>query len=373
MAGFGIHQAAITMTTMSSTPHNANVSFSRSQRPNRIGWVLTGGLSLASSRLQGHRIHDYLVTEGYDSHIIAENFGAHEKNYSRMFFATARRILRMRCDIVFFQKPGWMMFKMSEILRLRGVRTIAIQCDPFSGDYARYFDATILTSEELKQQLDVPNAYVIDDMLEVPRQIHKTDYAARSEQLRVVWVGQGTGPGGKKFIEPFFQALGQHPLIAGRTELITISRGDWATYQWSLETVYDQLCRCDVAIIPLPEDAWVNAKSTNRLTMLMALGMPTIISPIPSYQRIARADENCMIARRIDEFAAAIEQCRDEAIRTRLGMAGRALAFAHYAPEVIGPAWIKVIQDTQLAARNESSADLRTRVIGGLVGLSALL
>lgn len=361
------------MVNMSSTQHNNHVDPTGLKQPYRIGWILTGGLSLASSRLQGHRIHDHLIATGYDSHIVTENFGAYEKNYSRMFFATARRILRMRCNIVFFQKPGWMMFKMSEMLRLRGVKTIAIQCDPFPGDYGHYFDATIVTSEELKHQLGIPSAHVIDDMLEVPATVYKHDYAAPSDRLRVAWVGQGTGPAGKQFIQPFIQQLAQHPLLVGRTDFITISRGEWATHQWSLETVYDQLCECDVAVIPFPEDNWVNAKSTNRLTMLMALGLPTVISPIPSYQRIARPDENCISARSVDEFAAAIERCRDETLRARLGTAGRALALAHYAPTIIGPAWLEVIHHTLRTTDNWPASNLRTRLISTVVGLTTLL
>ena len=182
----------------------------------KIGWLLTGDFSLASSRLQGFRINEHLTTRGFDSQIVANNFGKYEKGYSIRFFSLARKILRARLDIVFFQKPGWMMFKMSEILRLRGVRTVAIQCDPFPGDYGEYFDKTILTSEELKKQLHLKDADVIDDMIEVPAQVYKQSYTKQSDNLRVVWVGQGTGPGGKKFIEAFLGDLGRNQRLSGK-------------------------------------------------------------------------------------------------------------------------------------------------------------
>jgi len=339
----------------------------------KIGWILTGDYSFASSRLQGYRIHDYLTAQGCDSNIIADSFGQYETGYSPTFFSVLRKILHNHLDVVFFQKPGWMMFKMSEILRLRGIKTIAIQCDPFPGDYGHYFDATVLTTEELKQQLKIPNAYVIDDMLEVPLQVHKETYTAQSERLRVVWVGQGTGSGGRKFIEPFLNQLAQNPKIANNIEFVTISRGTWATHEWSLGTVYKLICDCDMAIIPLPEDNWANAKSANRLTMFMALGMPTIVSPVPSYLRIIQPGENSLLARTPDEFVTAIELYRNEERRKKLGSAGRELAINHFSPETLGPEWVKVIDETWQTPHAKPTSNTTTRLMSRLLQTAARL
>lgn len=339
----------------------------------KVGWVLTGDRSLASSRLQGFKVSDYLVQRGYDSRILVEQFGQYEKKYSAAFFRVAHKTLIQKMDIVFFQKPGWMMFKLSEVLRLRGVKTIAIQCDPFPGDYARFFDATILTTAELRHQLAVPSAYIIDDMLEVPAEIQKQSYVQRAERLRIVWVGQGTGPGGRKYIQPFIESLSRHPRLAGTVEFVTVSRGDWATRQWSLGTVNDDILSCDVAIIPLPEEAWTNAKSANRLAMFMALGMPTIASPIPSYMRILQHEINSLSARTVDEFAEAIVKCKDENVRSKLGLAGKTLTREHFAPEILVPKWIKVIEDVRMAPTARFSANASTRCLSRLIQITTIL
>lgn len=344
------------------------------QTPPRIGWLLTGDFFLASSRLQGYRVHEYLSAHGFDSRILAQGFGAHEKGYSPTFFKLARNILRERLDIVFFQKPGWMMFKMSEILRLRGVKTIAIQCDPFSGDYGRYFDATVLASEELKRQLRVEDAYVIDDMLEVPPQTYKRSYFTQANRLRVVWVGQGTGSGGKHFIMPFLHQLSQDSAIAGAVEFVTISRGDWATHEWTLDTVYDLICGCDVAIIPLPESDWANAKSANKLTMLMALGIPTVVTPIPSYLRIVKHGINSLLARTPGEFAAAIKMYRDKGLRERLGTAGRISVQERFSTHTLGAEWIKLIDRVrQHCPVTPAHPKFSTRAVSRVVQLAARL
>lgn len=339
----------------------------------KVGWVLTGNRSLASSRLQGFRIHEYLVECSVDSRVLATDFEQYEKRPSVVHFRLLRTIVKEAVDIVFFQKPGWMSFKMSEILRLSGVRTVAIQCDPFPGEYDRYFDLTIVASVGLQEKLSVRNARVIDDMIESPEEVYKRTYKQIGERVRVVWVGQGTGPGGKRFVKPFLEQLSEVTEIRGRVEFITISRGAWATIQWSLDTVFEQICQYDVAIIPLPEDDSASAKSSNRLTMFMALGMPTIISPIESYLGIGRDGENCLIARNAAEFARAISELRSEQVRERIGTAARQLATQYYSVEMIGRQWAEVIQDLGEPVSSDKlrSSDLKTRLTATVVrGLS---
>lgn len=309
----------------------------------RIGWILAGDYSLASSRLQGYRIHEYFVKSGIDSRIIATGFMHHDTRYSLELLFVLCRLILTRCGIVFFQKPGWMSFKLSEILRRLNVKTVAIQCDPFMGPYDKYFDELIVTAERLGKAIEQPHAIVIDDMIEVPPQFYKRSYRQTSEKLKLVWVGQGTGPGGKKFIIPFLHKLMGTQGLRLIVDVVTISRGEWATYQWSLKTVYSQICECDVAIIPLPSSEGCQVKSSNRLTMFMALGMPTIASPIESYLRIANNGHNCFISSSIDAFAEAIIACRSETIRKKMGTNAKQYARKHYSPDVVGKKWIELV------------------------------
>jgi hypothetical protein len=339
----------------------------------KIGWVLTGDYTLASSRLQGYRVHEYLLARGLDSHIVYTRFGALEKGYSKAFFLLLARLLKERHTVVFFQKPGWMMFKLSEALRQHGVRTVAIQCDPFPGPYAEYFDLSVVSSESLAEILAIPGAVVIDDMLEVPLGLHKTNYKQASGRLRLAWVGQGTGPGGKAFILPFIERLQALPTLNGRVEVVTISRGDWATRQWSLATVYEDILACDAAIIPMPENDWASAKSSNRLTQFMALGMPTIVSPVDSYLHIARQGDNCLIANSMDGFAEAIKACQSEATRKMIGEAARRYSWDHYSSRIIGPLWLREIERLQTDRHSmRPSGKLHTRLIGYLAKLAGI-
>lgn len=335
----------------------------------RIGWVLSGDCQLASSRLQGYRIHDYLLDQGLASEIAAVNTGQMKNAYSLEFFRLLARLLHARYHAVVFQKPEWMMFKLSEMLRVNGVRTAAIQCDPFPGDYAAYFDRVAVTSHRLRLALGLTDARIIDDMLEVPRTLYKQDYAAAGDRLRLVWVGQGM----VGYTREFFARLVEHPRLAGRLEIITIGRGDWVTRPWSMDSVYRDILDGDVAVIPLPESEWASTKSTNRLTQFMALGMPTVASPIDSYLRIHQHGAPFQLARDLDEFAQAIDALGAEARRRELGRAARDYAWSHYAPEAIGPLWRAEME--QLCALPPGKRDIKphTQIMGRLMGAWRML
>ena len=105
--------------------------------------------------------------------------------------------------------------------------------------------------------------------------------------------------------------------------------------------------------------------------MLLALGMPTIISPIPSYMRIAQPGRNCLLARNTDEYAQAIETYLDEHLRERIGKAGRLTVLEQYSPEVLGLEWVKVIERTCQAPRAELVSGRLTRLMSRIVQFSA--
>lgn len=333
----------------------------------RVGWILAGDLDLASSRIQGYRVKEYLSRCNHECHIVAINASKISKGYSKSFFDILLGTLRGGYQAIVFQKPDWMMFKLSELLRLNGVRTVAVQCDPFPGDYERYFDLVIVTTDKLRDTLKLPQARVIDDMLEVPTSFYKRDYNATSQRLRLVWIGQGM----PTFTQDFFRQLLSHPLVADTIEVVTIGRGDWVTLQWSLDTVYNDILSCDIAVIPLPETEWASSKSTNRLTQFMALGMPTIVSPIDSYKRIYANGSTFALANSIQEFANAIVNLKDSRRRMMLGEAAREFAWKNYSPEVIGPTWENEILNLLEMPNETERVRLHTRLMGSICGALA--
>ena len=331
-------------------------------RKPRIGWIISGDKTVASSRLQGFNIHEYLVSQGVNSEIICADFNNTWRNYSFSFLRLARRILEARYDAVFFQSPNWMMYKLSELVRTRGAKTVAIRCDPLYGPYDSHFDLTIVPTESLAKMLELDIYRVIDDMIEVPQDTYKKNYELLGERLKVVWVGHGSY---KAFIQDFTAQLAEIESLQGRMEFVIISKGDWATYPWALDTVYENIIDCDVAIIPVPQGERYQAKSTNRLTMLMALGMPTIASPIGPYSAIGRDGETCLFADSIQSFGGALTQLGSRTLRERVGVSARKYATESHGRNVIGAAWLEMLKT--LGTTNGRPIALKAKLLGQLL------
>lgn len=332
-----------------------------------VGWVISGDQSIASSRLQGFNIHKYYLEYGLSSDLITSDFNQRYSDYTIDLVRLARHILKAGYEVVYFERPNWMMYKLSQWCRLNGIRTVAIRCDEIPGEYDRYFEATIVPTVRLRDLLGIRKAYVIEDMIEVPAGVFKDDYSKTGEHLKVVWVGHGSY---RTYITQFLDALSRRDGLRDEVEFITISKGDWATYSWSLETVFSHILRCDIAIVPIPEGPQYSAKSANRLTMFMALGMPTIVSPLPAYLAIAEQGENCLVARSADEFGQAIQLLQNQSRREKLGRQARDYAWKHFSSEIIGAQWLSVLQDiVDKPLPDALPAGLRDRLIARLLRL----
>lgn len=308
----------------------------------RIGWIISGNQEVASSRLQGFLIHKHLIAEGFESEIIFTEFHKKYNNYSLAFIRLARDVLSSSYNMIFFERPNWMMLKLSLWCRTKGIRTIGIRCDDIPGEYDHFFDATIVPTTALASKLRIKRAYVIEDMIEVPLELYKRHHTERYGPLKVVWVGHGSY---QSFISNFIESISKIEGIAGRFEFITISKGSWATYAWSLETVYSHILECDIAIIPMPGSERFQAKSANRLTMFMALGMPVIAAPIPSYKSICNHSANCILASSIDDFRNALIAMEPQGIRKELGENARKYAWQYFSPNTIAAHWLDTIRE----------------------------
>lgn len=334
-----------------------------SSRPT-VGWVVSGDRNVASSRLQALNIHDYLVSRGYSSEVACIKFHERHRQYSLDFAALARRMLKRQYDVVILERPNWMMYKLSTLLRAAGTRTIGVCCDPPAGYYNSHFNLTILPTEDLARFLGIRVYTIIDDMIEVPAGVYKKSYELSGTRMRIVWVGH---PSYRPFISTFASQLENLEWLKDRIEFVTISAGEWATHQWALNTVFDQICSCDVAVIPLPNwgDWWV--KSSNRLAMFMACGMPTVATPINSYLAAGEDGTTCLFADSVEAFGEAISRLESPRLREQIGSRALEFARARWAPLVIGEKWIDAIE-TVAHTRNGPAIGAPYKLLSSLLG-----
>lgn len=113
------------------------------------------------------------------------------------------------------------------------------------------------------------------------------------ERLKVYWFGYGGSSWlAEKYREMIEDRLGM--------SLITIHEHPNANIPWKLETVYKELSKADIIIIPA-NFRRQPCKSNNRLTQAMALGKPVICDPMPAYKNIINNGINGFITKNGEE------------------------------------------------------------------------
>lgn len=115
---------------------------------------------------------------------------------------------------------------------------------------------------------------------------------------------------------------------------------------WRSETETADLRRIDIGIMPLPDEAWSRGKCGLKALQYMALGIPTICSPVGVNSDIIRDGENGFIAATEDEWVAKLTRLLESAgLRERLGTAGRATVEKEYSAIEQAPRVFSILQE----------------------------
>lgn len=107
---------------------------------------------------------------------------------------------------------------------------------------------------------------------------------------------------------------------------------------WNAANEVEDLRTFDIGIMPLPDDEWSKGKCGLKALQYMALGVPTVCSPVGVNCEIVADGENGLLASSDQEWVTALRRLLDSPdLRRRLGAAGRSTVEARYAAARHGP------------------------------------
>jgi glycosyltransferase involved in cell wall biosynthesis len=116
---------------------------------------------------------------------------------------------------------------------------------------------------------------------------------------------------------------------------------------WRSESEIDDLSPIDIGVMPLPDDNWSKGKCGLKALQYMALGIPTICSPVGVNSTIIKEGRNGFLA---DGKAEWIEKIKllihSPELRKKLGLAGRDTVEKEYSAEVIAPQVFEIFRNT---------------------------
>jgi glycosyltransferase involved in cell wall biosynthesis len=112
---------------------------------------------------------------------------------------------------------------------------------------------------------------------------------------------------------------------------------------WNLETELTDLRKIDIGIMPLPDDEWAKGKCGLKGLQYMALGIPTIMSPVGVNNEIIQDGENGFLVSSqlewVDKLSLLIESVE---LRRKLGSNGRRTVEEKYSVKANAPLYLEL-------------------------------
>lgn len=185
----------------------------------------------------------------------------------------------------------------------------------------------------------IPTALEIDTTKFKPHNYPGTD-------LKLVYLG---AQGNLHFAEPVLSHL------KSRYSVTVLSDHPQADIKWDIDTYADELNKFDVGIVPYPpylivEDAKSFSgyfyKDPSRPSLLQAIGLPVIVSPLPSYLTYIQHGVNGLIANTLDEWVMCVTSLQqDKEMYERIAFNGRIAASLSSASSCVGALWESVLKE----------------------------
>jgi len=114
---------------------------------------------------------------------------------------------------------------------------------------------------------------------------------------------------------------------------------------WRSRTEIEDLDAIDIGVMPLPDDEWSRGKCGLKALQYMALGIPTICSPVGVNSEIIQDGVNGLLAATEDEWVEKLMMLlRSAELRSRLGAAGRQTVEAKYSARSQVPQVLEVFR-----------------------------
>ncbi len=169
--------------------------------------------------------------------------------------------------------------------------------------------------------------------------------------LRVGWTGSlSTMNVHLEAARPFLEALGARrptelQVVCSEPPARPFANVRNVFIPWRAETEAEDVARCHVGIMPLPDDPFARGKCGCKALQYMAVGRPVVVSPVGVNTEIVRSGENGLLASTDEEWVEALLRLGDSPdLRARLGAEGRKTVESGYSAERAAAAFADAVR-----------------------------
>lgn len=203
----------------------------------------------------------------------------------------------------------------------------------------------------------------------IPTTIDTTRYSLKvnvqPQPLPVIgWSGSLTTLKHLKGLVSVLKALRRQ--VAFRLKVIgashfTLDGFEVESHPWKSEDEVTQLQSFDIGIMPLPDDDWSKGKCALKALQYMAVGVPTVASPVGVNAEIIQDGYNGSLASNEQEWIEKLLRLiRDLPLREQFAREGRKTVEQKYSTHIQAPRFLEVLQQ---ACQTSSSSSLCAEVL----------
>jgi len=117
--------------------------------------------------------------------------------------------------------------------------------------------------------------------------------------------------------------------------------------EWSLDTELHELSTFDIGIMPLTDDEWSRGKGNYKQLQYMALGIPSVVSPVGVNTTLLVEGVNGYPAKTKQEWEEKLSKLiENKALREEMGKRSRDLVTKNYSLEASVPKFVEAITQT---------------------------
>jgi glycosyltransferase involved in cell wall biosynthesis len=205
---------------------------------------------------------------------------------------------------------------------------------------------------------------VIPTVVDLDQYAYQTPRTS-SDVLTIGWVGSRSTSPYLLEIEPALRRLSEaYPgkirfQIYGHPER-TLNLPNFSSLPFSLATEITDLRNIDIGIMPAPDNQWTQGKCAFKAIQYMALGIPTVVSPVGMATELIQNNVNGFWARTPQQWFEMLSQLvSDTQLRVRFSEAGRKTIESRYSLQAWAPRLTELLQQVL----EERHAMLATRAV----------
>lgn len=192
---------------------------------------------------------------------------------------------------------------------------------------------------------------------EIPTSLDTDSWRPRTAASEQPWTIGWTGSSSNlRFLaaieEPLGDFLRDHPdcrflLVCNKKPVFKkLPAASWESARWSPETEVSLVQSMDVGLMPLPETEWSLGKCALKMIMYMAVGIPSVVSPVGVGGELLKRNQVGLPARTTHDWYAMLRTLfADKALAARMGLAGRLLAEEEFSVTRNAPKLAAVIRE----------------------------